>query len=213
MCLVDGCSIVKNAGFGYCSKHYTRLRRHGSVTANAFHDLTVSERLRLNSTRNSNGCLMWNHLTRSNPYGTISISGKTYKPHRVAYKEWVGPLAEEDVVCHHCDTPGCIEPTHLFKGTQEDNIRDMLEKGRYKKGHTYQAENHVNAKLSRSIADEIRRRYLLSDERVTLRSLSIEYEVSITTVKEIVHNRRYQDRHFQNLLDQHIQQRATLRRK
>lgn len=54
------------------------------------------------------------------------------RAHRFVYRtinqEWI----EGWMVCHHCDRPGCINPRHLFKGTAQDNARDMVKKGRDK---------------------------------------------------------------------------------
>lgn len=71
-------------------------------------------------------------------YGDFSVGSKAnYKnvaAHRVAYELTYGPIPEGLSVLHHCDNPACPRPDHLFTGTQLDNMRDMIAKGRHRNG-------------------------------------------------------------------------------
>lgn len=60
----------------------------------------------------------------------MQIDGEKIYVHRAAYIEAYGEIPDGKLVCHHCDTPRCIEPTHLFVGTHADNMHDMIRKGR-----------------------------------------------------------------------------------
>jgi hypothetical protein len=77
------------------------------------------------------GCWEWVGSRRAG-YGRINIDGKSYSVHRLM----AFLLNEEDyddrsrLACHRCDNPPCFNPEHLFIGTAEDNMRDMLAKGR-----------------------------------------------------------------------------------
>lgn len=78
--------------------------------------------------RISTGCLIWRGAKNENGYGVVMSPYGSRLAHRVSFM-----LAYDEPVhdvCHKCDTPACIEPTHLFDGTQADNIRDALAKGR-----------------------------------------------------------------------------------
>ncbi len=75
-------------------------------------------------------CWLWEGARNTDGYGYLMVSGRYERVHREAYRVWIGPIPEGLSVLHHCDTPPCYNPDHLFVGTQADNMRDAMLKGR-----------------------------------------------------------------------------------
>lgn len=81
-----------------------------------------------------NKCWPWTGTKDNNGYGKLGYGGRDYKAdykaHRMSYEMRFGPIAHGKVICHTCDNPSCVNPNHLFEGTQADNTRDTSRKGR-----------------------------------------------------------------------------------
>lgn len=67
-------------------------------------------------------------------YSKVKEEGQNIRGHRLMYSAVYGPIPDGLSVCHKCDTPKCINPTHLFLGTHKDNMQDMHAKGRARGG-------------------------------------------------------------------------------
>jgi len=87
-------------------------------------------------------CWEWSGLLVRG-YGQIRINYKKYRPHRLIYEEINGIIPEGMLVCHHCDNRKCCNPSHLFLGTSQDNVNDMVLKGKHGVG-----EKNGNSKLT-----------------------------------------------------------------
>lgn len=79
-------------------------------------------------------CWLWTGATDEDGYGILGWDGRIDKAHRVAYKLTYGEPPAGHVVMHKCDNPPCGNPKHLTSGTNEDNLKDMAEKGRARGG-------------------------------------------------------------------------------
>lgn len=131
-------------------------------------------------------CWLWRGARASGGYGYFHIPGtvgETALAHRVAFLLSGG--GEPEAVCHHCDSPPCCNPAHLFGGTRADNNLDMVRKGRSRLGtNLRRGSAHHQAKLNEAAVREIRTRY--AKGVTSQRGLAAEHGVSQRTIVKIV---------------------------
>ena len=97
----------------------------------------------------SGDCWLWTASRNNGGYGLFKLAGKTTTAHRISYELHVGVIPDGMCVLHTCDVRMCVNPDHLFLGTQTDNMQDKANKGRHhgqlkthcKHGHEYTKEN------------------------------------------------------------------------
>jgi HNH endonuclease len=148
---------------------------------------TTSEKLAYYSILDEKtGCLEWTAGTTPKGYGTIYADGKMDLAHRVSFRLNGGLLDKGPYVLHKCDNPSCINPEHLFSGTQLHNVQDAIQKGRHYKGgprgHSLCGEEHPKAKLVAEDVVFIRKSSLKQIE------LAKKYSVSPMTIWGIKHH-------------------------
>lgn len=131
----------------------------------------------------ANGCWEWQGAVNEHGYGVIGRGRRgsgCAKAHRVAY-ELVHDvhLDPKIVVCHHCDNPRCVNPAHLFAGSQQDNLSDMRSKRRDSPPPRFQGARNSMAKLDESSIHEVFRLRALG---LTHRRIATTFGVSRTAI-------------------------------
>jgi hypothetical protein len=145
--------------------------------------------------RPADGCWLWRGHT-SKEYGRFWLNGAAVPAHRVSYLLYVdASLLPSSLVLHRCDVPLCVRPDHLWAGTQSDNIRDAVAKGRWRQATLpkpkMRGEANPHARLTEAQVREIRRLYVAGtaphQSGVSLRGLAAQFQVSKYAIYSIVH--------------------------
>jgi hypothetical protein len=130
-----------------------------------------------------NGCILWRGTLRKDGYGVIFKSRRQGKQrlvlaHRFAWEITYGTIPSNLQVLHRCDTPGCVNPSHLFLGTMSENMKDKASKGRH-----FFGSNHNFAKLTESDIAAIRLAY---KNGISQMKLARQYGVCVGNISMIV---------------------------
>jgi len=131
--------------------------------------------------KKTQGCWTWTGGKHRQGYGFFYFDSGSELAHRVSYLIEFKKFPKNKFVCHHCDNPSCVRPSHLFLGTQKDNIRDMVRKGR--------AADMVGEKNSNSILTYkkvIELKNLLKSKKFTYKELAKKFGISYGEVNNIV---------------------------
>lgn len=138
----------------------------------------------MGKTDRSTDCWVWTGTRNRAGYGVVCIK-RNRSAHRTAYEVFVGPIPSDLIVCHKCDNPPCVNPEHLFLGTQQDNATDSKNKGRRAR---LSGEECATSKLSEAQVIAIRK-----DPRGCER-IARDYGITARNVRHII--TRYTWRHI-----------------
>lgn len=135
------------------------------------------------SFRRTETCWLWTKGLNSNGYGSFhkDSAHPNMGAHRFAYETYIGPIPDGLLVCHTCDVRNCVNPSHLYAGTEADNSRDMESRGR---GNHPKGMRMAAAKLTDDDVREIRRAYAAGG--ISQQALADQYGVAQHAVSRIV---------------------------
>lgn len=127
-------------------------------------------------------CWEWAASTGSHGYGAFNLDGSEVIPaHWVSWMLETGEWADDHVL-HYCDNKRCVNPSHLYEGTHQDNMVDAFESGLSQPPEPEIGEQNPNSKLSVSEVSEIRSRY--PDDPYS--ALASEFSVSKQCIAQII---------------------------
>lgn len=188
-CSIDGCTAPAWQKT-WCKMHYARWYRNGDPlhSTRPTFGMTREQAFRHYMPEppppgptSTTGCWLWRGPV-SNDYGSYKAdTGTTHKAHRVSYELHVRPIPNGKLIRHTCDTPLCVQPAHLIPGSDADNNRDMMERGRNRQP---KGTAQHDAKLTDDSVREIRTAYATGT--VTQQALADQYGVDQTLISGVV---------------------------
>lgn len=102
------------------------------TTTIRIHGLDIEKRFADKFTRPRSGCWEWTASKQPSAYGKYWTGDKLVRAHRHSFEVFCGPIPDGKYVCHRCDNPACVNPDHLFLGSNSDNMKDCHGKNRLK---------------------------------------------------------------------------------
>ena len=133
------------------------------------------------------GCWEWRGAKNENNYGVLGIGRRReglIKAHRCSYQIFrFVELVKDELVCHKCDNPSCVNPKHLFIGSNKDNVHDMMKKGRNSLPPIHNGKANKQAKIDEN---KVRELFYLNAQGLSSRKIASKLGISKTTVLNVL---------------------------
>ena len=181
VCEWCGASFTKSKGG--CWWHFQRRRFCSNKCvgfSSAKHRPLTDRLFEFVDKRGDDECWLWTARTTKFGYGTFRFHNKDITAHRASYEIANGPIPKGLVICHRCDVPRCVNPNHLFAGTQAENMQDMYRKGRDSQTNKVRGEKHHSAKLT---AEDV---LAMRSSPLSQRALARQYGLAQSSVNAII---------------------------
>lgn len=133
-------------------------------------------------------CWEWTANISKFGYGNFYLKGDSGRSHRIAWRLTFGEIPDLMHVLHKCDNRKCVNPAHLFLGTEQDNSDDKFSKGRH---ISLKGEDNPIHKLTTKQVNEIRQLFLSGSK--TRKQLAEYYSVNVTTIAKIIRNESWSE--------------------
>jgi hypothetical protein len=140
-------------------------------------------------------CWLWKAGTRSKKrdcYGAFHFGNKVIDAHRVSYLFFKGEIPDKMYVCHTCDVKLCVNPDHLWLGTQQQNMQDAKKKGRLvmPEGRRF---TDGNKPLNRVQSEEQVKQMKIALKNMTIAQVAKQFKVKESFVKDLSSGRTYKN--------------------
>lgn len=130
-------------------------------------------------------CYNYLNGNHSRGYAYVSMGGKRYTAHRYSLEMKLGrPIRDGMLACHHCENPYCINPHHIYEGTNSENSQDAHDYGRHKNTNYARGERNHNTKLTQEQRQELKDMYATGEW--SQKQLAKEFGVSQVAVCKIL---------------------------
>lgn len=178
-CGIPGCERAYCAR-GWCRMHWQRWRRTGNPLVDGRTvTVPVLDRV-LAATERRGDCLIYTGAPTSNGYGSVGENNRKRRAHRVVCEAIHGPPpSPEHMALHSCDTPLCVEATHLRWGTPAENNDDMVRRGRAAHG------------IRRLTEDEVRQIRALVARGASIQALADRFDMAASHISRIANRHRW----------------------
>jgi HNH endonuclease len=145
----------------------------------------IEEKFYKNVRKNENGCWDWIGNTSAYNRGRMTIGGRKMYAYHISYELHIGPIPTGMQINHTCDNPNCVNPEHLYAGTQSDNTRDAIRRGRWVNNSTGRVRSHLSPDDVRAIRQQC--------ASVSMTEVGKRFGISYTQVRRIVTGKHWKD--------------------